>query len=106
MNIVPSAVINSRDYWTSDHTGYIDSNTINNRAGTLTINGEGADIVINGQSLAVLMQGLQEQLVLLVPHPELEKEWAELAEIRAQYQAKLLECQEKSQLWKALRKTY
>lgn len=71
----------------------------------LQVNGDGADIQINNRSLAQAMcqlDAIQEQLAILVPDPGMEQEWDELRAIREQYQAKLKECQEKSQMWRRL----
>ena len=71
----------------------------------LQVVGDGADIRINNRSLAQAMgqlDAIQEQLAILVPDPGMEQEWDELRAIREQYQAKLKECQEKSQMWRRL----
>jgi len=70
---------------------------------TISVTGEGADVLINGVGVMETLRGIQEQLNLLRPHPEMEQEWDELRAIREQYEAKLAECREKSQIWKALK---
>jgi len=69
----------------------------------MEVKGEDADIRINGMSVRDTLRGIQEQLNLLQPDPEMEREWDELRAIRKQYEAKLEECREKSQAWNALK---
>ena len=69
---------------------------------TITLTGEDADIQVNGESLMGMIRGIQDRLNILTPDRELEQEWTELREIREQYEAKLAECREKSQAWRAL----
>ena len=69
---------------------------------TITLTGEDADIQVNGESLMSMIRGIQDRLNILTPDRELEQEWTELREIREQYEAKLAECREKSQAWRAL----
>jgi len=69
---------------------------------TLTLTGDDADIMINGVSLMQTLQGMQQQLNMLVPDPAMEQEWDELRLLREQYEAKLMECREKSQAWRKL----
>lgn len=71
-------------------------------SGKLKLQGEKADIEVNGVSLCNTIKEIQERLNILCPHPELEAQWDELREIRNQYEAKLQECKEKSEVWKAL----
>lgn len=70
----------------------------------IQLTGEHADININGMSLRAVLQGIQDQLAILQPDPELEADWQELQQLRERYNAKLSECREKSQAWKALKK--
>ena len=70
---------------------------------TISVTGEGADVLINGVGVMETLRGIQEQLNLLQPHPEMEQEWDELRAIREQYEAKLAECREKSLAWQALK---
>lgn len=73
--------------------------------GTLKLTGNDADIDINGVSLMETIRGIQDRLNILCPDPEMEQEWDELREIRAQYEAKLQECREKSRAWRALQQS-
>jgi hypothetical protein len=70
--------------------------------GQLSLRGEKADIDINGVSLMDTIRGIQDRLNMLCPDPGMEREWDELREIRAEYEAKLSECREKSRAWRAL----
>ena len=79
------------------------ANGWNAPSGQLSLKGEDADIDINGISLMDTLKGIQEQLNMLCPDPEMEAEWDQLREIREQYEAKLAECREKSRAWKALK---
>jgi len=72
---------------------------------TISVTGEGADVLINGVGVMETLRGIQEQLNLLRPHPEMEQEWDELRAIRQQYEAKLAECQAKSKVWSALKQS-
>jgi hypothetical protein len=71
--------------------------------GKLSLKGENADIEVNGESLMGMIKGIQDRLNMLCPDPEMEAEWDQLREIRQQYEAKLLECREKSRAWQALK---
>lgn len=85
----------------------IDTITIPNTLpqSTLTLTGDDADIMINGVSLVQTLQGMQQQLNMLAPDPAMEQEWDELRRLREQYEAKLAECREKSQAWRALQQS-
>lgn len=60
------------------------------------------DFKIAGMSLKSWMNTVNERLALLTPHPELEKEWSELAELRTRYEKLVQECQEKMSMWENL----
>lgn len=74
-------------------------------SGTIKLTGDDADIDINGVSLMDTIRGIQDRLNMLCPDAEMEAEWDELREIRAQYEAKLQECREKSRAWRALQQS-
>jgi hypothetical protein len=46
------------------------------------------EITVKGKSLLTFMEKIEERLAILVPNPELEKEYVELAELRRQYDEK------------------
>lgn len=81
------------------------SNGWNDSSGTISLRGENADIDVNGVSLMDTIRGIQDRLNMLSPDAEMEAEWDELREIRAQYEAKLQECREKSRAWRALQQS-
>lgn len=68
--------------------------------GKLKLEGENADIEINGVSI---LKMLQERLNVLIPNPELEKEWDELRELGELYRQKEIEFKEKSAMWRKLK---
>jgi len=59
------------------------------------------DLVLDGVSLKQL---LEDRLNLLVPNPELEKEWTELKELGDAYRKLEEDLKEKSRIWRALNK--
>ena len=73
-------------------------------SGKLTLNGENADIEINGESVVGMLREIRDRLNILQVSEEMEKEWDELRVLREQYEAKLAECREKSQMWSTLKK--
>ena len=72
--------------------------------GKMSITGEDADIEINGVSLKQTLEDIQERLAILQPNPELEKEFAELREIRNKYMQLEQNLFEKKQMWDTLNK--
>jgi hypothetical protein len=71
----------------------------------LNLDGADADIVINGHSLTKTLQALEERLNILVPNPELEREWAELKQLGDAYRKLEADLTEKAHMWQALQKT-
>lgn len=71
--------------------------------GTMELRGENADIKINGRSLMEAITKLEERLNVLVPNPELEKEWDELRELGERYRELEKKCKEKGEMWKKLK---
>lgn len=59
------------------------------------------DFIIDGVSIK---QVLEERLGMLVPNPELEKEWEELKRLGDEYRKLEAECKEKSKMWNTLKK--
>ena len=70
-------------------------------AGTSTGTMHAKDLVLDGVSLKEL---LEERLNMMVPNPELEKEWAELKQLGDQYRKLETDLKEKARMWKALNK--
>lgn len=83
--------------------GVISMQEVHDLSGKLSLSGDGADILINEVSLNETLASIQERLAILQPNPALEKEFAELANIRKKYiklEKKLLE---KKAVWEALK---
>ena len=72
--------------------------------GTVEIKGKDADIRINGKSMTAWMEKVEERLNILTPNPELEKEWDDLRRLGERYKKLEKKCQEKTQMWEALKK--
>ena len=77
--------------------------TTTNSSTKIHLEGENADIEINGKSLARTIQALEERLNVLVPNPELEKEWDELKELGDKYRKLEAELKEKGEMWAKLK---
>ena len=75
------------------------------RGGQLELEGKDADVIIDGKSLTATLQALEERLNILVPNPELEKEWAELKKLGDAYRKLEANLIEKTHMWKVLQKT-
>ena len=69
----------------------------------ITLTGDDADIEINGESVVGMLKEIRDRLNILKVSEEMEQEWDELRVLREQYEAKLVECREKSQAWAALK---
>lgn len=59
------------------------------------------DVILDGVSLKQL---LEERLNLMVPNPELEKEWDQLKALGDEYRRLEADLKEKAKIWKALNK--
>ena len=70
-------------------------------AGTGTGTMHAKDLVLDGVSLKQL---LEERLNMMVPNPELEKEWAQLKELGDAYRELEADLKEKARIWQALNK--
>jgi len=75
-----------------------------NPSTSIEIKGEDADIKINGKSMVTWMEAVEERLNILTPNPELEKDWDDLRRLGERYRALERKCQEKAQMWAALKK--
>ena len=73
-------------------------------SGKLSLSGDSADIVINEVSLNETLASIQERLAILQPNPVLEKEFAELANIRKEYVTLEKKLLEKKAIWEALKR--
>ena len=74
------------------------------QSGQIDIKGEKADIRINGKSMNKWMEQVEQRLNILSPNPELEKEWDDLRRLGERYRKLEKKCQEKAQMWAALKK--
>jgi hypothetical protein len=75
-----------------------------NQSGTIELRGKNPDIKINDKSMVAWMEAVEERLNILTPNPELEAEWDELQALGERYRALEKQCQEKAQMWAALKK--
>jgi hypothetical protein len=73
------------------------------QSGQLELRGDNADIKINGRSLMEAIDALEQRLHILVPNPELEKEWDELRELGERYRELEKQCKEKGNMWNKLK---
>ena len=76
---------------------------VSNASTKIQLDGENADIEINGKSLARAIEALEERLNILVPNPELEKEWDELKELGNKYRTLEAKLKEQSKMWQKLK---
>ena len=91
--------------WANGTTGIdwsIGSN-IQPNSGKVSIMGPNADIEVNGRSLMNAIDALEQRLNILVPNPELEKEWDELRELGNRYRELEKQCKEKGEMWAKLK---
>lgn len=82
----------------------IDWDRLNNvtPSSRIKLQGHDADIEINGESIVGMLRDIRDRLAILKVSDAMEAEWTELRDLRAQYEAKLMECEEKSRAWRAL----
>jgi hypothetical protein len=74
-----------------------------NKSATMELRGDNADILVNGRSLMNAIDALEQRLNIMVPNPELEKEWDELKELGDRYRALEQQCKEKGEMWAKLK---
>jgi hypothetical protein len=96
--------------WSTGTTGInaidwsnISVNTSISQSGLMELKGDNADIKINGRSLTDAIEALEQRLNILVPNPELEKEWDELRELGNRYRELEKQCKEKGEMWNKLK---
>jgi hypothetical protein len=80
------------------------ANTQLDQHGKMTLKGKKADIEINGKSMTAWMEKVEERLNILTPNTELEKDWDDLRRLGERYRKLEKKCQEKAQMWEALKK--
>ena len=88
---------------TSPSWSFSDLSITSPPSGKLQLQGDDADIEINGESVVGMLKEIRDRLNILQVSEEMEAEWDDLRALREQYEAKLTECREKSQAWKALK---
>lgn len=91
----------SNTMWTTGLSGTSAADL--NQSGKLSLQGTNADIDINGRSLMKTLDALQERLNMLVPNPELEKEWDDLKKLGNRYRKLEAKCKEKAEMWNKLK---
>jgi len=74
-----------------------------NQSGMLSLQGTNADISINGKSLLKTLEALEDRLNMMVPNPELEKEWDDLRRLGNRYRKLEAKCREKAEMWNKLK---
>jgi len=74
-----------------------------NPSNKISINGPDADIEINGESVVSMLRDIRDRLNMIQVSEEMEQEWDELRTLREKYEAKLIECREKSKMWNTLK---
>ena len=99
-NLMWSATPNT--VWTTNTSDWSIGTSVS-QSGTMELKGDNADIKVNGRSLMDAIDALEQRLNILVPNPELEKEWDELRELGDRYRALEKKCQEKGDMWAKLK---
>ena len=94
--------------WTTNTTGagtyrINDPAAVLSAGGRMELKGDGADLTINGKSLKNWMEKVEERLNILMPNPELEKEWDELRRLGERYRKLEKKCKEKAEVWNKLK---
>ena len=94
----------SNTMWTTGTSGFNGTSAADlNQSGMLSLKGKNADIDINGKSLMKTLEALEDRLNMLVPNPELEKEWDDLRRLGNRYRKLEAKCKEKADMWKKLK---
>jgi hypothetical protein len=91
----------SNTMWTTGLSGTSAADL--NQSGMLSLQGTNADININGKSLLKTLEALEDRLNMLVPNPELEKEWDDLKKLGNRYRKLEAKCKEKAEMWNKLK---
>jgi hypothetical protein len=91
----------SNTMWTTGLSGTSAADL--NQSGKLSLQGTNADIDINGKSLMKTLEALEERLNIMVPNPELEKEWDDLKKLGNRYRKLEAKCKEKAEMWNKLK---
>ena len=102
---VPASVVPQYQIYPSNNfniTGAMSASTQITTDG-LTLQGN-ADIKFGNISLKDFMEKVSMRLNMMVPHPELERQWDELRVLGEAYRACEKECIEKAKVWDILRR--
>ena len=91
----------SNTMWTTGLSGTSAADL--NQSGKLSLQGTNADIDINGKSLMKTLEALEDRLNMMVPNPELEKEWDDLRRLGNRYRKLEAKCKEKAEMWNKLK---
>jgi hypothetical protein len=91
----------SNTMWTTGLSGTSAADL--NQSGMLSLQGTNADIAINGKSLLKTLEALEDRLNMMVPNPELEKEWDDLKKLGNRYRKLEKKCREKAEMWNKLK---
>ena len=91
----------SNTMWTTGLSGTSAADL--NQSGKLSLQGTNADIDINGKSLMKTLEALEDRLNMMVPNPELEKEWDDLKKLGNRYRKLEAKCKEKANMWNKLK---
>ena len=91
----------SNTMWTTGLSGTSAADL--NQSGMLSLQGTNADININGKSLLKTLDALEDRLNMLVPNPELDKEWDDLKKLGNRYRKLENKCKEKAEMWNKLK---
>jgi hypothetical protein len=108
MGAQPTISISADDSWQSLSLGsgsgvWSMTDGITTNSSKIQLTGEDADIEINGESVVGMLREIRDRLNIMQVSEKLEAEWDELRELRQLYEAKLVECREKSRAWDALK---
>ena len=104
LDLTTSSVSISQPWVTTNGTsGLTWANLSEPPSGRITLQGPDADIEVNGRSLMNAIDALEQRLNIMVPNPELEKEWDELKELGDRYRALEKQCKEKGEMWAKLK---
>ena len=94
----------SNTMWTTGTSGLNGTSVADlNQSGKLSLQGTNADIDINGKSLMKTLEVLEDRLNMMVPNPELEKEWDDLKKLGDRYRKLEAKCKEKAKMWNKLK---
>jgi len=95
----------SNNMWTTNTTtGWNGTSAAElNQSGMLSLKGDNADIDINGKSLMKTLEALEDRLNMMVPNPELEKDWDDLKKLGDRYRKLEKKCREKAEMWNKLK---